>query len=94
MAVFVVSYDYAATPDQLNEVRPLHREWLAGLLVSGQLLASGPMVESPEALLIFASNSASDLVAVLDHDPFNTAGFISSRSVRQWNPVMGPFSSF
>jgi uncharacterized protein YciI len=94
MPVFAVTYVYSATSDQLNEIRPIHREWLAGLLESGQLLASGPMVDNPEALLIFAADSASDLSSLLDNDPFDIAGFIESRSVQQWNPVFGPFSSF
>lgn len=94
LPVFAVSYGYGATLDQLNEIRPLHREWLAGLLEKGQLLASGPMVDNPEALLIFVSESASELAELLDNDPFDIAGFIRSRSIQQWNPVFGPFSSF
>jgi uncharacterized protein YciI len=94
MPVFAVRYVYSATSDQLNEIRPIHREWLAGLLDKGQLLASGPMVDNPEALLIFVSESAIELSGLLDHDPFDIAGFIGSRSVQQWNPVLGPFSSF
>jgi uncharacterized protein YciI len=94
MPVFAVRYVYSATSDQLNEIRPIHREWLAGLLDKGQLLASGPMVDNPEALLIFVSESAIELSGLLDHDPFDIAGFIGSRSVQQWNPVLGPFRSF
>lgn len=94
LPVFAVSYTYAATPDELNEIRPLHREWLAELLEKGQLLASGPMVDNPEALLIFVWESASELAELLDNDPFDIAGFIGSRSIQQWNPVFGPFSSF
>jgi len=93
MPVFAVNYVYSATGEQLNEIRPIHREWLAGLLESGQLLASGPMVDNPEALLIFVSDSSSELNSLLDNDPFDIAGFIGSRSVQQWNPVFGPFSS-
>jgi uncharacterized protein YciI len=52
------------------------------------------MVDNPEALLIFVADSASELAELLDHDPFDIAGFIGSRSIQQWNPVFGPFSSF
>lgn len=93
MPVFAVNYHYSGTSDQLNEIRPIHREWLAGLLDSGQLLASGPMVDNPEALLIFVSESAIELNSLLDNDPFEIAGFIGSRSIQQWNPVFGPFSA-
>jgi uncharacterized protein YciI len=94
MSIFAVSYKYSAPAHQLNEIRPLHREWLAELLQTGDLLASGPMVDNPEALLIFTSESAIALGALLDNDPFDIAGFIGSRSIQQWNPVLGPFSSF
>jgi uncharacterized protein YciI len=93
MPVFAVTYLYSATEEQLNEIRPIHRQWFAGLLEAGHLLASGPMVDNPEALLIFRSESASDLAELLDNDPFDIAGFIGSRSIQQWNPVFGPFSS-
>lgn len=93
MAVFAVTYLYAATPEQLNEIRPIHRQWLASLLETGQLLASGPMIDNPEALLILNSESATELASLLDNDPFDIAGFIGSRSIQQWNPVFGPFSA-
>ncbi len=93
MPVFTVTYIYTATPEQLNEIRPIHRQWLGGFLETGQLLASGPMIDNPEALLIFRSDSAAELAMLLDNDPFDIAGFIGSRSIQQWNPVFGPFSS-
>jgi uncharacterized protein len=93
MPVFTVTYIYTATPEQLNEIRPIHRQWLAGYLETGQLLASGPMIDNPEALLILRSDSAAELAMLLDNDPFDIAGFIGSRSIQQWNPVFGPFSS-
>jgi uncharacterized protein YciI len=94
MPVFAVRYIYSATSDQLNEIRPVHREWLADLLEKGDLLASGPMVDNPESLLIFSFESATALNSLLDNDPFEISGFIESRSIQQWNPVLGPFSSF
>jgi uncharacterized protein YciI len=94
MPVFAVRYVYSATSDQLNEIRPVHREWLADLLKKGDLLASGPMVNDPESLLIFTLESETALNSLLDNDPFEIAGFIESRSIQQWNPVLGPFSSF
>lgn len=93
MSVYVVTYLYSAPAKQLDEVRPIHRQWLSGLLESGELLASGPMKDTPEALLIFRSDSAEALSTLLDSDPFDIAGFIGSRSIQSWNPVFGPFSS-
>lgn len=93
MPVFAVTYSYSAPADQLNEIRPIHRAWLATLLETGQLLASGPMVDTPDALLIFQAESSTELAALLDNDPFDIAGFIGTRSILEWNPVFGPFSA-
>jgi uncharacterized protein YciI len=51
------------------------------------------MVDTPEALLIFRSESAEELSKLLDNDPFDVAGCIGSRTIQSWNPVLGPFSS-
>jgi uncharacterized protein YciI len=51
------------------------------------------MVDTPEALLIFRSESAEELANLLDNDPFDIAGCIGSRTIQSWNPVFGPFSS-
>ena len=93
MPIYAVSYVYGAAPEQLDQIRPIHREWLSGLLENGDLLASGPMVDTPEALLIFKSESVEQLASLLDNDPFDIAGFIGSRTIQSWNPVFGPFSS-
>ena len=92
MNTYAVTYYYTASPEALAEVRPIHREWLAERLADGSLLASGPMVDNPGALLIFKADSADELSALLDNDPFDIAGFIGERVITQWNPVFGPWS--
>jgi uncharacterized protein YciI len=92
MAVFAVQYFYSADADTLNGLRPVHRAWLADLLEQGVMLASGPMVDYPGALLIFKAESAESLAALLDQDPFDIAGFIGERTIGEWNPVFGPFN--
>jgi uncharacterized protein YciI len=51
------------------------------------------MVDTPEALLIFRSESAEELAKLLDNDPFDIAGCIGSRTIQSWNPVFGPFGA-
>jgi hypothetical protein len=92
MSYFAVSYRYAADPDELNAVRPSHREWLKEQLDAGVLLASGPMVDLPTALLIFKADSLEQLANLLDNDPFDIAGYIGERDIAEWNPVFGPWS--
>jgi uncharacterized protein YciI len=93
MPIFAVTYLYTAPASQIDEIRPIHRAWLSGLLEKNILLASGPMVDTPEALLIFRSETAEELAKLLDNDPFDIAGCIGSRTIQSWNPVFGPFSS-
>jgi uncharacterized protein len=93
MPIFAVTYLYTAPAAQIDEIRPIHRAWLSELLEANVLLASGPMVDTPEALLIFRSESAEELAELLDNDPFDIAGCIGSRTIQIWNPVFGPFSS-
>ncbi len=93
MPIYAVTYLYTAPANQVDEIRPIHRAWLASLLEQKVLLASGPMIDTPEALLIFRSESVQDLARLLDNDPFDIAGFIGSRTIQTWNPVFGPFSS-
>jgi uncharacterized protein YciI len=93
MTIFAVTYLYTAPASQVDEIRPIHRFWLAELLDKDILLASGPMVDTSEALLIFRSESVEELAKLLDNDPFDIAGCIGSRTIQAWNPVFGPFSS-
>jgi uncharacterized protein YciI len=93
MAVFAVTYLYSAEPDDLNLVRPSHRAWLADCLEDGSLLASGPMVDNPTALLIWRAESLEALAKLLDQDPFDIAGYIGERTITEWNPVFGPWSA-
>jgi uncharacterized protein YciI len=93
MPIFAVTYLYTAPTNQIDEIRPIHRAWLSGLFEQKVLLASGPMVDTPEALLIFRSESLEELAKLLDNDPFDISGCIGSRTIQNWNPVFGPFSS-
>ncbi|MEN9730898.1 MAG: hypothetical protein RL488_208 [Actinomycetota bacterium] len=88
-----MNYFYSAEPEALAEIRPIHREWLRGLYEAGTLLASGPMVDNPGALLIIKAESVEAVGNLLDNDPFDIAGFIGERVVTQWNPVFGPWVS-
>jgi uncharacterized protein YciI len=92
VAIFAVQYFYSADAEDLSLVRPAHREWLAGKLDEGTLLASGPMVDYPGALFVWKAQSLEELAHVLDQDPFDIAGYIGERTIGEWNPVFGPFN--
>jgi len=93
MNTYAVNYFYVADDETMAEVRPLHRAWSEKLSSEGILLASGPLVDNPGALLIFKAESLEALAGLLDQDPFDQAGCIGERVINQWNPVFGPWSN-
>lgn len=92
MPNFAVTYHYTDDVDLVNEIRPIHREWLGLQLEHGNLLASGPMANRPAALLIWKADSIEELNHLLDNDPFEIAGAITERTIEEWNTVFGPWS--
>lgn len=90
MTVFAVEYVYAAdSTATLDEQRPEHRAWLAGLAEDGRLLTSGPYGDGAGALLIFKVQDEARLNDLLTQDPFAVAGAIAGIRTTEWNPVIG-----
>jgi uncharacterized protein YciI len=93
MAVYAVTYKYVDDKETIDAVRPTHRAWLSERLAEGKLLASGPMIDTPTALLLWQAEDIETLAGLLSQDPFDVAGLIEERTIQQWNPVFGPWSS-
>ncbi|MEE6272725.1 YciI family protein [Georgenia wangjunii] len=92
MTIFAVEYTYdSARTDDVATLRPEHREYLAGLVESGELLASGPWLDNaaPGALLLVVAQDVEHATRLLDDDPFHRAHLITHRTFRAWNPVLG-----
>ncbi len=91
MALFAVVYRYVDNPELLAEHRPVHREYIGSLVGEGGLVASGPMTDGSQAsaLLIFSAQSATEVSALLDRDPFWIEGLITHREINDWNVVLG-----
>lgn len=95
MAYYAVHYSYdPASIARQDELRPEHRAYLATLVEQGSLIASGPFVgaESPNALLIFRTESEQQVRDLLAEDPFQQANLVVEWSVTEWNPVLGVFA--
>ena len=92
MNIAAVTYEYdPAQNDLLVETRPVHREFLKGLLAEDQLLASGPTADG-RALLIVRAEAPEAALALLEADPLNGVGVIAERKAFMWNPVLGPWA--
>ncbi|GAA1999864.1 hypothetical protein JL107_00240 [Nakamurella flavida] len=95
MPIFALEYTYVDSPDDLTAHRPAHRAFLAGELPGVTILSSGPYTGpgGAGALLILRADSAEDLLATMDQDPFHQLGLIPERSVHEWTPVNGPWAT-
>ncbi|MDT0327571.1 YciI family protein [Nocardiopsis lambiniae] len=95
MAVYAITYVYAENSDAArDEHRPAHREYLGGLTEQGINLCSGPFgaQDAPGALLLFRADSAEEVLALTEKDPFRLEGVVTDVQVREWIPVLGPLA--
>ncbi|WP_344101111.1 YciI family protein [Myceligenerans crystallogenes] len=102
MTTYAVTYVYADDAAGLDAHRAEHRAFLRGLHEAGVLRASGPQPAvvprdgappaGAGALLVLEGDSAGDVLAALDEDPFRKVGLITERSAREWNVVIGGFA--
>lgn len=91
MALFAVIYQYREGSDEARSAsRPAHVEFLSRLHQSERLVVSGPTgdEQTAGALLVFRGESAEEVGALLDQDPFALAGLVS-REMREWRPFFG-----
>ncbi len=94
MKIYAAEYSYVDDASSLDETRPQHRAFLRELFEAGSLLASGPLLdEAPGALLVLRASDRDGVAAMLAEDPFAHAKLITSTTIRQWNPVIGPWDS-
>lgn len=95
MAFVAVEYVYdPGLAEEMAQVRPAHREFLASLFDQGKLVASGPYTEGevPGALILLSVEDGKTALSLLESDPFFQADLIAARSARAWNPVIGEFA--
>lgn len=85
---FAAIIEYLQDKAKVDEIRPVHRQYLAGLKAKGQIAATGPFTDGSGALIIYEANSAEEAEALLKGDPFNSGGVFLKYVIRPWNPVM------
>ncbi len=85
---FAAIIEYVQDKEKIGDIRPFHRQYLAGLKEKGQLAASGPFTDDSGALIIYEANSRAEAEALLQGDPFNKNGIFVKYQLRPWNPVI------
>jgi hypothetical protein len=76
--------DYIADKDKVDQIRPAHRQYLAGVQERGQLAASGPFADGSGALIVYEVETAEAAEALLKGDPFHVAGVMARWQIRPW----------
>ncbi|ASN53244.1 YciI family protein [Sinomonas sp. R1AF57] len=89
MALFAVTYQYTDNPAGRDLHRPEHVAFLASQHEAGRLRVSGPTDGGTGALLVLAGDTAHDVEALLNGDPFRREGLIARRTVAAWKPFFG-----
>ncbi len=91
MPTFAVTTVYNRAHDAARlAARPAHREWLAGLKESGQLVNAGPFAHDKGALLLFVAADADALSTLLDADPY-PKGSVEYNVLGEWKHLF-PFA--
>jgi uncharacterized protein YciI len=85
---FAAIIEYAQDRARVAELRPAHRQYLAGLRERGQLAAAGPFTDDSGALIVYEAASREEAESLLRGDPFSQNGIFVSYALRPWNAVM------
>ncbi|MBW0108786.1 hypothetical protein I4I84_08635 [Pseudonocardia sp. KRD-182] len=91
MALFALTYRYIDDPDAVAAHRPDHREYLDGLVGTGELVVAARLGEPGPAggLLVFDVPSADRVHELADADPFCVQGVVAERTVQSWPVTIG-----
>lgn len=85
---FAAIIEYSQDKAKIQEIRPVHRQYLAALKEKGQLAISGPFTDDSGALIVYEAGSAAEAEGFLKGDPFHQNGIFLSWVLRPWNPVI------
>lgn len=92
MAIYSVEYRYTDDSAGRDAHRAEHRGYLAdqpGLVVSGPYSDDRPA----GALIILRAESLGEVEQIMAADPFQREGLVAERTIREFNPVLGPAAS-
>lgn len=94
MPTFAITYVYSSDSTALDSVRPAHRAYLQALVVTGAVVASGPVKsgDMAGALIIVRAVDTDAAMRLLEHDPFFQQGLVLDRAIVEWNIVLGEWA--
>ncbi len=85
---FAAVIEYVKDVAKVQQVRPVHRQYLKSLLERGQLAICGPFTDDSGGLIVYEAGSAEEAEQLIRNDPFHQNGIFVKYQLRPWNPVM------
>jgi len=73
MTLFLVLIRYLRPPEELDRLRPAHREFLRRHYDAGRLLVSGPRVDRTGGVVLARGDSAVEVASWFQDDPYALA---------------------
>jgi uncharacterized protein YciI len=92
MTWFTVDTRYIDDLDRMRSVRPAHRDYLQGLVETGQVVAAGPWVDGLGGFVVVKVADRGELDAILAADPYPTEEIAADRVIREWTIALGPWA--
>jgi len=74
MTLFLVLIHYLRPAEELDRLRPAHREFLRRHYDAGRLLVSGPRVDRTGGIVLARAASAAEVASWFEDDPYAAAG--------------------
>jgi uncharacterized protein YciI len=85
---FAAIFEYGSDKAKIAQVRPVHRQYLAGLRQRGQLVAAGPFADDSGALIVYEAADRQEAESFIQADPFHQNGIFRTYQLRPWSPVL------
>ena len=90
MPYFALFYDTVGDfVERRLPYRPQHLGLIDAAYREGRLVLAGSLKPDGGALLVFRTETASEVEAFATHDPYVTSGLVTSWRVREWAVVVG-----
>jgi uncharacterized protein YciI len=90
--MFVFVSEYQAPLEQVDEHRPAHLEFLAGLNEQGRILISGRRSPPVGGVVVIDADSLEEAQAIMAEDPFASSG-VATYEAYEFTPSAGPSRS-
>jgi uncharacterized protein YciI len=85
---FAAVIEYISDQEKVQSLRPVHRQYLAGLKERGRLAAAGPFADGSGALIVYEAADAAEAEGLLRDDPFHRHGVFVRYTLRPWTPAL------